>query len=300
MPRPSPEALGLAEAYRLEISNRLRGRGGGDHRGMGVGASLEFHDRRAYEAGDDPRHIDWRAFGRTDEPMVRVFEEEIQPEFELLLDTSKSMASDPLKAQWAVDLAWILCGASRATGLRPLLRLLPAPGSEAKSRSSGGDHRRGDSSKGVAAEELLGAGIDFESSTPLPLALTPLRGRLRRGALRILVTDGLCRTRAREWVGPVAEHAGAWHVLQVLSEFDLRPTPGSALRLVDAESGAVLERVLEEEAVEDYRRRLAALIADQRDECRRRRGGHLELDASGDLAEACRDILAPAGVLVPR
>lgn len=289
MPRPSPEALGLAEAYRLDLGGRLRGRGGGDHRGMGVGASLEFHDRRAYEAGDDPRHIDWRAFGRTEEPLVRVYEEEIQPEFELLLDTSKSMASDPAKAQGSVDLAWILTVAARSAGLRPLLRLL---GNESRESLA--------ASRTTGAEEVLGAGVEFESSAPLPEALAPLRGRLRRGALRILVSDGLCNARARDWIGPIAENAGAWHVIQLLSDFDLNPKVGSALRLVDAETGAVLERVLEEEAVEEYKQRLAALVEDQREECRRRRGGHVELDASLGLADACRRVLGPAGILAPR
>ena len=35
--------------------------------GARAGSSLEFKDHRAYEPGDDLRHIDWSAYARTDD-----------------------------------------------------------------------------------------------------------------------------------------------------------------------------------------------------------------------------------------
>ena len=78
-----------------------------------VGSSLEFQDRRLYEAGDDVRHLDWRAFARTDELFVRQYREEIQPRLELLIDDSRSMAVTETKAQLAVDVAAPTSRASR-------------------------------------------------------------------------------------------------------------------------------------------------------------------------------------------
>ncbi len=39
-----------------------------------VGQGTEFRELRDYAPGDDPRHIDWRATGRTGQPLTRVLE----------------------------------------------------------------------------------------------------------------------------------------------------------------------------------------------------------------------------------
>src|SRR4051812_21645308 len=55
------------------------------------GSSLEFKDHRAYEPGDDLRHIDWSAYARTDQLTVKLFREEITPHLDVVIDTSRSM-----------------------------------------------------------------------------------------------------------------------------------------------------------------------------------------------------------------
>ena len=65
----------------------------GDQLGRGTGASLEFQDRRSYVAGDDLRHLDWRAYARTDQLMLRLYREEILPHVEIVVDASRSMAT---------------------------------------------------------------------------------------------------------------------------------------------------------------------------------------------------------------
>ena len=57
------------------------------------GSGLEFADHKPYTAGDDFRHIDWRAYQRLDRLLLRMFEEEQDMPVYLFVDTSRSMAS---------------------------------------------------------------------------------------------------------------------------------------------------------------------------------------------------------------
>ena len=60
--------------------------------GAGSGQSTEFMDHRVYVAGDDVRRIDWSATARTDQLLIKRYQEEIRPSVVLLVDDSKSMA----------------------------------------------------------------------------------------------------------------------------------------------------------------------------------------------------------------
>ena len=63
----------------------------GLHRSPHRGFSAEFAELRAYQPGDDLRHIDWRMFGRSDRYYVKQFEEETNLRAYVLVDVSTSM-----------------------------------------------------------------------------------------------------------------------------------------------------------------------------------------------------------------
>ena len=80
----------------------------GLHRSPYRGASVEFAEHRGYSPGDELRHLDWRAWGRSDRLYVKQYEEETNLRAYLLLDTSASMgfASDKVsKLSYASYLA---------------------------------------------------------------------------------------------------------------------------------------------------------------------------------------------------
>ncbi|MEZ6140045.1 MAG: DUF58 domain-containing protein [Zavarzinella sp.] len=64
----------------------------GLHRSPFKGYSIEFAEHRPYTPGDEIRHIDWRAFGKTDKYYIKEFEEETNLNCHLIIDISKSMA----------------------------------------------------------------------------------------------------------------------------------------------------------------------------------------------------------------
>ncbi len=63
----------------------------GLHRSPYHGFSVEFSDYRPYMPGDEIRHIDWKAYGKTDRFYIKQFEEETNLKAYLLLDSSASM-----------------------------------------------------------------------------------------------------------------------------------------------------------------------------------------------------------------
>ena len=87
----------------------------GMHRSPYFGRSIEFLQHRQYSPGDDPRHVDWKAWAKQDRLFVKQFEEEANMRTTLLVDVSASMqyGSGPLNkyeyaATAAVSLAYLL------------------------------------------------------------------------------------------------------------------------------------------------------------------------------------------------
>jgi uncharacterized protein (DUF58 family) len=64
----------------------------GAHKSPYKGFSVEFAEHRQYYPGDEIRHIDWRAYGKTDRYYIKEFEEETNLRAHLLVDASGSMA----------------------------------------------------------------------------------------------------------------------------------------------------------------------------------------------------------------
>ena len=71
----------------------------GLHKSPYHGFSVEFSQYRQYMPGDDTKHIDWKAYARTDRYYIKQFEEETNLNCYLLLDTSASMAHPTPDAQ---------------------------------------------------------------------------------------------------------------------------------------------------------------------------------------------------------
>jgi uncharacterized protein (DUF58 family) len=83
----------LARFGRLELIARLVVEGvmSGLHKSPFKGYSVEFAEHRQYGPGDEIRHIDWRAFGKTDRYYVKEFEEETNLRAYIVVDSSASM-----------------------------------------------------------------------------------------------------------------------------------------------------------------------------------------------------------------
>ncbi len=84
----------IQEVARLDLKARfiIEGFISGLHDSPYYGFSSEFSEHRKYSAGDDPKHIDWKVFARTDKFYIKRFEAETNLDCHILLDVSESMA----------------------------------------------------------------------------------------------------------------------------------------------------------------------------------------------------------------
>jgi len=74
------------------------------------GTGLEFADYRAYVAGDDFRHLDWKAYLRLNRLILKLFEEEEDLPIYFFVDSSQSMNyGNPTKLDYTRRVAAALC-----------------------------------------------------------------------------------------------------------------------------------------------------------------------------------------------
>lgn len=192
-PHPAdPELQGidptaLARFGRLELIARLVVEGvmAGLHKSPFKGFSVEFAEHRQYGPGDEIRHIDWRAFGKSDRYYVKEYEEETNLKAYLVVDSSGSMAYSGRTAskfeharRLAASLAYLMISQRDAVGLvtfdTTFRAMIPA-------RSAPGHFS-------VVSKVLEGTKTGGE--TPLSGILHALAERIRRRGLVVILSDG--------------------------------------------------------------------------------------------------------------
>src|SRR5436305_9778356 len=107
-PAPLLEPDFMARLEQLELVSRkiFMGRMKGERRSKRKGQSVEFADYRNYVVGDDLRFLDWNLYARLDRLFLRLYMEEEDLHFYVLLDNSLSMNfGEPTKFHYARQVA---------------------------------------------------------------------------------------------------------------------------------------------------------------------------------------------------
>jgi uncharacterized protein (DUF58 family) len=110
--------------FSFRIFHRIKGFRSGIHKSVYKGISPDFVEYKEYSLGDDPRYIDWRLYGRLDRFYVKKFEDEVNLNWWILIDTSGSMgyiSKDSSKLDYAkrlaATLAYLLIKQGDAVGI---------------------------------------------------------------------------------------------------------------------------------------------------------------------------------------
>ena len=272
------ESVVVAAAARLRLAVDARRRlGQGARLGRGPGSSLEFHDHRAYEPGDDLRHLDWSVYARTDQLVLRRHRQEVSPRLELFVDCSLSMAVTPTKITLAIQLAALIATLSDSDGVRPRLWICgsAAVRHEANWRVV------------LKSAEVAGiAGLDAECPG------------LVAGSDRVLISDGLSPAGGATVIRRLGAGAGRICLLQIMTPDELAPTVHGAARLEDVEGG-VAELVMDETTITEYRERLSRHQDGWRAALAGRGAGMITMRSDEGFTQAVRR-LVEAGVVEPR
>jgi len=119
----SPSELEALHYQSTLLAKRNHQRGGslriGQQHSINRGAGLELEDLRNYQAGDDVRHIAWRASARQSNPLCKVFQAEQQERRLVCIEHHAGMCfgtEKELKAGRAIKLAAALCFSALSRG----------------------------------------------------------------------------------------------------------------------------------------------------------------------------------------
>lgn len=288
MPAPPPhiaEALTEAGRYRLTVPRSPLGGRVGELMGAGAGSSVEFQDFRAYVPGDDPRHINWAAFARTDRLTVRLFREEVRPMADIFVDASASMGlayggeEMAAKERCARQLACLLAHLARCAQADPLLWAGP----------------EGRKPPPAPAEPLAGA--PFADKQPTGALMALAAGGFRRRSLRYVISDFLFPHDPDALVRRLADGAAALALIQVVAPEEESPGTLGPVRMVDAESEETVELVAGSRAVEGYLSRFRGLRMALARAARRAHAAFAVVRADRGIADVCRSVLCREGIL---
>jgi uncharacterized protein (DUF58 family) len=152
----------------------------GQHKSPHKGFSVEFSEHREYVPGDEIRHLDWRAYARSDRYYVKLYEQETNLRATLVLDTSASMGFGN-KIDYARHLA--ACIAYLLSTQQDLAGLVAVDESIKFEMPAGSSPAHLD--RLFRAMEAIEAG----SGTDLPNQLHGLSERLPRRSMVIMLSD---------------------------------------------------------------------------------------------------------------
>lgn len=263
--------------YSLDFSLRKFRGNVGANLGLETGNSLEFRDFRDYAPGDDIRNIDWVAFGRTDQLMVRVYQDEIAPLVEVVLDQSCSMGVDEgKKADLALELAGFFKQSAVMNGGRGALflsgaRFLP--------------HEKWET-------------VDFSATSSMALEQPAYcASQLKSNGIRVLISDFMTPSP----IAPIVQHFSTHHtqlvVVHILSAWENDPPDGGRVTLVDSETQQKTHLTLNGDVIQRYLRRLALIKSTLQDACQKNGAAYVEIITPSDLLQCLGEFFLPLGLV---
>jgi uncharacterized protein (DUF58 family) len=235
----------------------------GLHRSPHHGFSVEFSEYRQYTPGDDPRHLDWRLYARTDRYYIKRFEEETNLRCHLLVDMSKSMGYGSVgytKIEYArtaaATLAYFLSTQRDAAGLvtfdQRIADYLPAR------------YRPGHLHRLMVCLERACAGTSTDLSAPLEQVAATVR---KRGMV-VLISDLLAPAdKLRDQLGLLRSQGHEVVLMRVLDPAEVAFGFDRPATFEDMESGRDLY-VDPAAARADYQRNFTAHAAGIEQGCR--------------------------------
>lgn len=275
-----PAFLGRLAQLAIRARRRFAGAAAGARRSTRRGSSAEFADHRPYYPGDDVRRIDWNAYARLEELVLRLFVAEEDLSLHLLLDASASLSTgSPPKIETAKKIAaalgYVALTSSDRVSVWPFTTSVATPMPPSRGR------------KRIATLLRYLERVEAGGRTDLSRAVEALLARRPKPGLVAVLSDFLDPA---GFVRPLDRLIADKHepvLFHVVDREEMSPAIGGDFVLVDAERGREVEVSLDERAVRAYRARLKA-FCDELEDYARKRGlfyGRIE------SADAFEDVL---------
>ncbi len=206
----------------------------------GSGASLDFKDHRPYLPGDDPRYINWQAYGRTGTYTLKVFHHESSPFVDLLVDGSVSMHFDEQKHRRTEQLALFACESAQRAASSLAVYYQKADRIERLDAMAFSQGRAGQMPDEAFA--ATGGGFDFKGV------------QWRTGSLRVIISDLLFECPGTEALRGLTAGRGRVIVLAPFLQSEAEPDWSGQVEFRDCESGSLRTQKIHGGMIERYRK----------------------------------------------
>lgn len=256
-----PSFLKKLEMLTLVARQLFRGDTRGERRSSVHGASVEFADFRPYVQGDDFRRIDWNAYAKFENLMLRLFVEEQELAVHILLDCSGSMNyGAPNKFDYARRLAaavayMALANTDKVT-FTPLAVNLEA---ETWLGQSSGTVR---GKPGILRLMSMLQSLKPAGVTDLNASLTRFALRTQRAGLVVVISDLLSDSGYEEGVKRLRYGKHDVVLAQTLAPQEITPELTGDVRLVDMETSSAVDISANRAVLQAYARRLNAFLTE--------------------------------------
>jgi uncharacterized protein (DUF58 family) len=255
----------LAQLEQLELVTRkiFLGRMKGERRSKRKGQSVEFADYRNYVAGDDLRFLDWNLYARLDRLFLRLFMEEEDLHFHLLLDTSASMDfGTPTKLHYAKQVA----AALGFIGLVNLDRVHLRTFSDRLDQSL--PALRGRRSLWRLLEHL--GKVEVGGAGDLTKCLRTFSMQNSSKGIVVVLSDFMDKAGYEEALRYLVARQMDIYVVQILSQEEIDPDINGDLKLVDVEDADSAEVTVSLPLLRRYKENLEIYKAELQDFCTKR------------------------------
>lgn len=284
-PLLGPDFVRELEVLRRRLEIRARSGGGGEHLAKRRGGSAEFQEHRAYAPGDDMRRIDWAAYARTGEPVLKLFRAEEDVVARIVCDASASLGyGAPPKLDAARRL-------SAAVGYMALARSERAQLFVA-GRGALREHGSMRGRSGVPALLRALEGIAAEGGTDLAKAIDTVVQKSPRPGMLVVVSDFFDAGPVTSALGRAVAGGHDVVLAQVVAPDEIEPDFEGDWALEDAETGALVEVTMDAAAIEAYVLRFAGLCEELRAFARRHRAAYVRVRTDEPLEGAVRRLVA--------
>jgi uncharacterized protein (DUF58 family) len=262
-PLLDPDFLARLEQLELVSKKIFAGRMKGERRSKRKGQSVEFADYRNYVVGDDLRFLDWNLFARLDRLFIRLFMEEEDLHFYVLIDNSLSMDfGTPSKLHYAKQVA----AALGFVGLVNLDRVVIEAFNDRLTQSM----------PACRGRRSLWRLMDFLHKIE-PAGPSDMKQALRTFSLKcsgkgivVLLSDFMDKGGFEEALRYLVARQMDIYVIQILSQEEIEPEIVGDLKLVDIEDDDVAEITVSGPLLRRYKQNLAAYRAAIHEFCSRR------------------------------
>lgn len=274
----SPQFMARLDSLDVLSRKILRGTLRGERRSKLRGQSVEFADHRPYVVGDDLRFVDWNIYGRLEQLFLKLFLEEQDLTFHLVIDTSASMNfGEPSKELFIRRLAAALGYVSLVNNNRLNITCF---------------------ADGIVDELKFMRGRNYISRMAHLLLTTPDSGlshlektcrqiaseRMGAGVI-VVMSDFLFKEGFESGLLRLMGPRYDLYVIQVLAPQEIEPILAGDLKLIDVEDFDSTEITISGALLNYYKRNLAAYCNELKDFCARR-GAAYVLANSADSVES--------------